>query len=75
MIESRSRSIFKVISWRMTATITTMIISFLITGKIDMALKIGLFEVVAKILLQYIHERIWLRLPFGLSKNNLDYQI
>ena len=56
-MESKRRSFFKVISWRVTATVTTMVISFLITGNIDMALKIGVFELVAKILLQYFHER------------------
>jgi len=54
-MESKRRSFLKVISWRITATLTTMLISFFITGNIDMALKIGLFELTAKILLQYAH--------------------
>lgn len=74
-MESRRRSVAKVISWRFTATVTTTIISFLITGKIDMAIKIGVFEVFAKLLLQYFHERLWNRFSFGVSKKSLDYQI
>ena len=31
-----------------------------------MALKIGVFELVAKILLQYLHERVWTKIKFGL---------
>ena len=52
-----------------------LIISFFITGHIALALKIGVFEVVAKIFLQYVHERVWLKIPFGLSKKSMDYQI
>ena len=65
----------KVISWRTTATLTTMLISFFITGNIDMALKIGVFEVVAKIALQYFHERVWTKVTFGLQAVSKDYQI
>ena len=55
-MESKRRSIAKVISWRFTATLTTMVISFFITGKVDMALKIGVFEVFTKMFLQYVQE-------------------
>ncbi len=74
-MESKRRSLLKVISWRVTATLTTMVISFLITGNVDMALKIGIFEVTAKILLQYFHERIWTKVRFGLHHSSGDYHI
>ena len=74
-MESKRRSVAKVISWRLTATITTMIISFFITGNIDMALKIGVFEVVAKMFLQYLHERVWTKVKFGVRSQTMDYQI
>tara|TARA_A100001015_G_scaffold262080_1_gene308047 strand:- start:5151 stop:5375 length:225 start_codon:yes stop_codon:yes gene_type:complete len=74
-METKRRSFFKVISWRITATVTTMLISFFITGAIDMALKIGVFEVFAKILLQYLHERVWTNVKFGFHDTSKDYQI
>ncbi len=74
-MDTPKRSAFKAVSWRVTATITTMIISFIITGNIDAALKIGLIEVFAKMALYYFHERIWSRLRFGIKKEQLDYQI
>jgi len=74
MEERKRRSIAKVVSWRMTATFTTVIISYFITGNHSFALKIGVFEVIAKMFLQYLHERIWLKIKFGLPKP-LDYQI
>ena len=74
MKESKRRSLAKVISWRFTATMTTIIISFIITGNTDFAVKIGVIEVVAKIALQYFHERLWFKIKFGLPKA-MDYQI
>ncbi len=74
MIESKRRSFLKVISWRTTATLTTILISFIITGNTELAMKIGVLEVLAKILLQYLHERVWSNIKFGLKKE-MDYQI
>ena len=74
MKESKRRSLAKVISWRFTATMTTIIISYIITGNTDFAMKIGVIEVLAKILLQYGHERLWSKVKFGIPKP-MDYQI
>lgn len=74
MVESKRRSFVKVLSWRTTATLTTMIISFIITGNTHFAMKIGVLEVIAKIFLQYAHERIWSKIKFGIPKK-YDYQI
>lgn len=55
-------SVLKTISWRIIGTLDTMLISFLITGKLDIALSIGGIEVVSKMVLYYIHERTWIKL-------------
>lgn len=60
MTESHFRSIIKGISWRIVGTIDTMIISFFLTGHLAMAVKIGFTEVITKVALYYLHERIWL---------------
>ena len=64
-MDTRSRSFAKAISWRVTGTIDTMIISLIITGSVKLAAAIGFTEVVTKSLLYYIHERAWLRIPYG----------
>ena len=74
-METKRRSLLRVISWRITATVTTMLISLIITGSIDTAVKIGFIEVFAKILLQYIHERIWMKVKLGMRNVSGDYQI
>ena len=57
--EKPIRSVVKAISWRIVGTVDTMIISWIITGELTMALSIGSIEVVTKMMLYYGHERIW----------------
>lgn len=60
MTESHFRSIIKGISWRIVGTIDTMVISFFLTGHLKMAVKIGVTEILTKVALYYLHERVWL---------------
>jgi uncharacterized membrane protein len=53
------KSIIKSVSWRIVGTIDTMIISYVITGKVAIAVSIGGFEVFTKTILYYFHERLW----------------
>lgn len=65
MKESKKRSIFKAVSWRITGTIDTFIISFLITGELRYASVISVTEVITKICLYYFHERLWDKITWG----------
>lgn len=65
MHEKQYRSLIKAISWRVTGTLDTILISFLISGRLTVALSIGVVELFTKILLFYAHERIWNRIPLG----------
>ncbi len=64
-MDTHSRSFAKALSWRMTGTIDTIIISLVVTGSLKLAAAIGLSEVVTKSLLYYLHERAWLKIPYG----------
>ena len=75
MTDKPHRSLVKAMSWRVTGTLDTMVISFLITGKLKWALSIGLVEVFTKICLYYVHERIWNTLSFGRLKEREDFSI
>lgn len=66
--ESSMRSVLKGLTWRLVATFSTIVIAYLITGETKTALQIGGIEFVAKIAVYYLHERIWLRIPFGIKK-------
>jgi len=65
MKDSHTRSLIKGISWRIVGTVDTIVISYLITGSIKWAISIGGIEVITKIILYYLHERLWLLLPNG----------
>lgn len=52
-------SLIKGITWRIVGTIDTIMIAWLVTGKIHMAVSIGSVEVFTKILLYYLHDRAW----------------
>jgi len=65
MSERFSRSVAKGISWRIVGSIDTFLIAFLITGHFKAAGGIAAVEVFTKVLLYALHERIWLRVPWG----------
>jgi adenylylsulfate kinase len=64
-LERKIRSIIKAVSWRFWATLTTVALVFLFTGYVKIAFAIGGVEVIAKLLLYYLHERVWSKIPHG----------
>lgn len=58
---SQKRHIVKAITWRIIGTIDTMLLSWFISGNPMSGLKIGLTEVVTKMVLYYFHERAWFK--------------
>ncbi len=73
--EKHYRSLLKAISWRATGSLDTILISFLVTGKIKLALFIGFVELFTKIALFYVHERVWNKIPLGRAEAPEDYTI
>ena len=74
-MEHRYRSILKAISWRVTGSIDTFIVSLIITGKPYIALSISVVEVFTKIMLFYLHERLWNKIKFGRKTYDPEYNI
>jgi uncharacterized membrane protein len=65
MADKHYRSFVKAVSWRLTGSMDTLVISFLITGKIKYALSISGVELFTKVGLYYLHERVWEKVPLG----------
>ena len=63
--ESHLRSAIKAISWRFWATVTTMLLVYIFTGTVKIALAIGGLEVVLKMLIYFLHERTWDKIRYG----------
>ena len=59
------RSAVKALTWRVTATIDTFLISWFITGKIEWATAIAGVEILTKVFIYYFHERIWANVGWG----------
>ena len=65
MEESEKRTLAKTISWRTTATLATMVIIHIFTGKVSLSVGVGLVEVASKMLLYYLHERASGKIAWG----------
>ena len=66
ILESRKRHVVKTLTWRGVGTLDTMLLSWLITGNPLIGLKIGFSELLTKMILYYLHERVWYRTNYGL---------
>ena len=70
--DAHHRSVLKALSWRVVATITTMLIVFAFTRKPALSAGIGVVEVTVKLMLYYFHERIWGSLGIGRKEHPLS---
>lgn len=59
------RSIAKSISWRILGTLDTVLIAWVVTGTLSVAFSIGLIEWITKMVLYFVHERIWNSISWG----------
>ncbi len=75
LCESPVRSIIKALSWRITGTLDTILIAFIITGKLTLSISIGLVEIATKTTLYFLHERAWDRIQIGKKARPIDYNI
>ncbi|WP_274475233.1 DUF2061 domain-containing protein [Mangrovimonas aestuarii] len=66
--DSQKRHLVKTVVWRCIGTLDTMVIAYIISGNALTGLKIGLTEVITKMVLYYLHERAWYKINFGLIK-------
>jgi len=61
------RSLAKAVSWRFVGSLDTLTLSYLVTGNIIWAGSIASAETITKIILFYLHERVWRRVRWGLD--------
>lgn len=64
--ESYRRSTTKTATWRVLASLDTMLLAWIFTGNVATAISIGGTEVITKLILYFLHERVWSRIPFGI---------
>ena len=72
MLTKPKRSLYKTLSWRVVATILLFIVSYFVTGQVEVASTIVGIEVIIKTVFYYVHERVWSNIKIGLvSANNV----
>jgi adenylylsulfate kinase len=62
------RSFAKALSYRCCGTLTTITISFIITGHLILSLGIGATEIFVKPFIYWFHERVWNKVQWGKLK-------
>ena len=67
-MESNTRSLAKAISYRLLGSATTGMVVFLWTGRPAISLGVGALDMIAKVGLYFLHERIWNHISFGRPK-------
>jgi uncharacterized membrane protein len=60
--EPHLRSLAKSFSWRILGSVATVLLVFAYTGELRLSIEVGVVEFVGKIVLFYIHERVWAKL-------------
>jgi uncharacterized membrane protein len=68
MKETRKRSILKSITWRLICIVVSVLTSFVLTGKWDIAIAIGTLYNAITMILYYFHERLWNRVNWGCER-------
>ncbi|MEA2097482.1 MAG: DUF2061 domain-containing protein [Patescibacteria group bacterium] len=64
-MDTHKRTIIKTITWRIIATLTTVITIYIWTGDMSVAFGAGLVANAFKTIFYYIHERVWNKSNFG----------
>lgn len=61
------RHAIKPFTWRALASLDTLIISSLFFNDVSLAIQLGIYEIFTKIILYYIHDKVWHRSKYGLN--------
>ena len=67
-MESNTRSLAKAFSYRLLGSAVTAIVVLIFTGKPAMSAGVGALDMILKIALYFLHERIWNHISFGRPK-------
>ncbi len=65
MNDNQKRTILKTISFRIVASLLTVIIVYIFTKELIISFGVGIVEAISKMIFYYIHERIWDKINWG----------
>ena len=67
-MDSHARSLAKAISYRTLGSLSTAGLVYLFTGSVRTSIGAGILDSVVKIVLYFLHERLWNSIPYGRPK-------
>jgi len=67
---SVKRHLLKTLTWRIVGTIDTMLLGWLVSGDPMIGIAIGSFEIITKMILYFLHERLWYKVNFGIERDD-----
>ena len=67
-MDSSSRSLAKAVSYRVLGSAVTALIVLLFSGSLKVSLGVGALDMLSKIALYFLHERLWNHIPYGRPK-------
>jgi uncharacterized membrane protein len=67
-METHSRSLAKAFSYRLLGSLSTGGIFFILTGKPALSVGAGVLDMLVKIGLYFLHERLWNHIDYGRAK-------
>ena len=67
---SVKRHLLKTLTWRIIGTIDTMLLGWLVSGDPMIGIAIGSFEIITKMILYFLHERLWYKVNFGIERDD-----
>lgn len=68
MTDSSTRSLAKAVSYRVLGSAATALIVYVFSGNMPLSAGVGGLDMVLKIVLYFLHERLWNHIPFGRPK-------
>ncbi len=69
---SHKTHLIKTITWRCLGTCDTIVLSWLISGSWQLGLQLGGIEIITKMVLYYMHERIWFRIKWKTAQQSAE---
>lgn len=70
-MDTPARSLVKTISWRITGSGATFLISYAVLGDITVSGTIAVIQLTFNTLLYFVHERVWNKIKWGQSETQV----
>ena len=72
MTDGRIRSVLKGVTWRVIATMTTILLVYIYTGSLTLVAQVGVLDVALKFTFYYAHDRAWSKTSWGIEDDTDD---